>query len=168
MDIVEVDTTLGIKPALITLLQDSVANGASVGFLPPLTEEQGLGYWQGIETELAAGRRRLWVAFEQHHLVGALQLALCTKANGRHRAEVEKLMVHSHVRGKGVGRALMAAMEQGARDKGRTLLVLDTRVGDVASSLYRQLGYQEVGQIPDFARNADGTLAATLFFYKQL
>lgn len=168
MDIVEVDTTLGIKPALITLLQDSVANGASVGFLPPLTEEQGLGYWQGIETELAAGRRQLWVAFEQHHLVGALQLALCTKANSRHRAEVEKLMVHSHARGKGVGRALMAAMEQGARDKGRTLLVLDTRVGDVASSLYRQLGYQEVGQIPNFARNADGTLAATLFFYKQL
>ena len=40
MDIVEVDTTLGIKPALITLLQDSVTSGASVGFLPPLTEEQ--------------------------------------------------------------------------------------------------------------------------------
>ncbi|WP_042870477.1 GNAT family N-acetyltransferase, partial [Aeromonas piscicola] len=138
------------------------------GFLPPLTEEQGLGYWQGIETELAAGNRRLWVAFEQHQLVGTLQLALCTKANGRHRAEVEKLMVHSHARGKGVGRALMAAMEQGASDAGRTLLVLDTRVGDVASSLYRQLGYQEAGQIPDFARSADGTLAATLFFYKQL
>ncbi len=44
MDIVEVDTTQGIKPALITLLQDSVASGASVGFLPPLTEEQGLVY----------------------------------------------------------------------------------------------------------------------------
>lgn len=57
MDIVEVDTTQGIKPALITLLQDSVASGASVGFLPPLTEEQGLVYWQGIETELAAGSR---------------------------------------------------------------------------------------------------------------
>jgi ribosomal protein S18 acetylase RimI-like enzyme len=168
MDIVEVDSTLGIKPALITLLQDSVASGASVGFLPPLTEEQGLGYWQGIETELAAGHRRLWVAFEQHQLVGAVQLALCTKANGRHRAEVEKLMVHSHARGKGIGRALMAALEQGARDAGRTLLVLDTRVGDVASRLYRQLGYQEAGQIPDFARSADGRLAATLFFYKPL
>ena len=46
--------------------------------------------------------------------------------------------------------------------------MLDTRVGDVASSLYRQLGYQEAGQIPDFARNGDGTLAATQFFYKQL
>jgi acetyltransferase len=168
MEIIEVDSTRGIKPALITLLQDCVASGASVGFLPPQPEELGLEYWQGIEADLADGVRRLWVAFDQHHLVGALQLALCTKANGGHRAEVEKLMVHSEARGKGVGRALMNAMEQGARDAKRTLLVLDSRVGDVASTLYRQLGYQEAGQIPDFARNGDGSLAATQFFYKQL
>lgn len=167
MEILEVDSTRGIKPALITLLQDCVASGASVGFLPPLQEERGLEYWQGIEGELADGVRKLWVAFDQHHLVGALQLALCTKANGGHRAEVEKLMVQPGPR-QGVGRALMQAMEQGAREAGRTLLVLDTRVGDIASTLYRQLGYQEAGQIPDFARNADGTLAATQFFYKQL
>ncbi|MGY3943421.1 GNAT family N-acetyltransferase [Aeromonas tecta] len=168
MEIIEVDSTRGIKPALIALLQDSVASGASVGFLPPLQDEQGLEYWQGIEAELADGARRLWVAFDQHHLVGALQLALCTKANGGHRAEVEKLVVHSQARGKGVGRALMEAMEQGARDAHRTLLVLDSRVGDIASSLYRQLGYQEAGQIPNFAQSADGSLAATQFFYKQL
>ena len=163
MEIIEVESTRGIKPALITLLQDCVASGASVGFLPPLLEDQGLAYWQGIEGELAEGVRKLWVAFDHHHLIGALQLSLCTKANGGHRAEVEKLMVHSQARGKGVGRALMNAMEQGARDAKRTLLVLDTRV-----TLYRQLGYQEAGQIPDFARNADGSLAATQFFYKQL
>lgn len=168
MEILEVDSTRGIKPALITLLQDSVASGASVGFLPPLQEEQGLEYWQGIEADLANGVRKLWVAFDQHHLVGALQLSLSTKANGGHRAEVEKLMVHSEARGKGVGRALMLAMEQGARDAQRTLLVLDSRVGDVASNLYRQLGYLEAGQIPNFAKSADGTLAATQFFYKQL
>lgn len=113
MEILEVESTRGIKPALIALLQDCVASGASVGFLPPLQEEQGLAYWQGIEGELADGVRKLWVAFDQHHLVGALQLSLCTKANGGHRAEVEKLMVHSQARGKGVGRALMNAMEQG-------------------------------------------------------
>ncbi len=74
-------------------------------------------------------------------------------------------MVHSLHRGRG-GRAMMASMEQGAK-AGRSLLVLDTRVGDAASRLYRQLGYQEAGRSA-FARSADGTLAATLFFYKQL
>ncbi len=29
-----------ILPELITLLQDAVASGASVGFLPPLSEEE--------------------------------------------------------------------------------------------------------------------------------
>lgn len=43
MDIVEVDTTLGIKPALITLLQDSVANGASVGFFAATDRRSGTG-----------------------------------------------------------------------------------------------------------------------------
>ncbi len=62
----------------------------------------------------------------------------------------------------------MLAMEQGAHAAGRSLLVLDTRAGDVASHLYRQLGYLEAGQIPSFARNADGSLAATVIFYKPL
>lgn len=100
--------------------------------------------------------------------MGAVQLALCGKTNGRHRAEMEKLMVLQTARGKGVGRALMQAMEQGAHAAGRSLLVLDTRAGDVASHLYRQLGYLEAGQIPSFARNADGSLAATVIFYKPL
>ena len=81
MEILEVESTRGIKPALIALLQDCVASGASVGFLPPLQEEQGLAYWQGIEGSWRM-ECKLWVAFDQHHLVGALQLSLCTKANG--------------------------------------------------------------------------------------
>ncbi|MCF5760457.1 GNAT family N-acetyltransferase [Aeromonas veronii] len=141
MDIVEVNSAATYQSALITLLQDCVDSGASVGFLPPLTTEESARYWQGVEADLAAGH---------------------------HRAEVEKLMVLQTARGKGVGRALMQALEQGAHAAGRSLLVLDTRAGDVASHLYRQLGYLEAGQIPSFARNADGSLAATVIFYKPL
>jgi acetyltransferase len=168
MEIVDVDSTEPYQSALIALLQDCVDSGASVGFLPPLSMEEGASYWQGVESDLAAGRRKLWLALEQQQIVGAVQLALCGKANGRHRGEVEKLMVLQTARGQGVGRALMQAMEQGAREAGRSLLVLDTRAGDVASHLYRQLGYQEAGQIPGFALGADGELAATVIFYKPL
>ncbi|MCD1189597.1 GNAT family N-acetyltransferase, partial [Vibrio cholerae] len=48
------------------------------------------------------------------------------------------------------------------------LLVLDTRLGDVASLLYRSIGYTEAGQIPQFARSSNGKLEATVYFYKQL
>ncbi|XEI31486.1 GNAT family N-acetyltransferase [Aeromonas veronii] len=168
MDVVEVNSAATYQSALITLLQDCVDSGASVGFLPPLTTEEAARYWQGVEADLAAGRRKLWLALEQQQIVGAVQLALCGKVNGRHRGDVEKLMVLQTARGKGVGRALMQAMEQGARDADRSLLVLDTRAGDVATLLYRQLGYQEAGQIPGFALGADGKLAPTVIFYKTL
>ncbi|MGN5054944.1 GNAT family N-acetyltransferase [Aeromonas veronii] len=168
MNIVEVNSAATYQSALITLLQDCVDSGASIGFLPPLTTAESTRYWQGVEADLAAGHRKLWLALEQQQLVGAIQLALCGKANGRQRAEVEKLMVLQTARGKGVGRALMQALEQGAHAAGRSLLVLDTRAGDVASHLYRQLGYLEADQIPSFARNADGSLAATVIFYKPL
>jgi len=168
MDIVEVNSAATYQDALIALLQDCVDSGASVGFLPPLSTEEAASYWQGVEADLAANRRKVWLALEQQQIVGAVQLALCGKANGRHRGEVEKLMVLQTARGQGVGRALMLAMEQGAREADRSLLVLDTRAGDVASHLYRQLGYQEVGHIPDFALGADGKLAATVIFYKTL
>ena len=62
----------------------------------------------------------------------------------------------------------MRAVEEVVRECGRSLLVLDTRQGDVAERLYRALGYQEAGVIPLYARNAAGTLDSTVVFYKVL
>ena len=82
MNIVEVKSAANYQSALITLLQDCVDSGASVGFLPPLTTEESTRYWQGVEANLVAGHRKLWLALEQQQLVGAVQLALCGKATG--------------------------------------------------------------------------------------
>jgi hypothetical protein len=46
------------------------------------------------------------------------------------------------------------------------LLALDTRQGDTAEQLYRTLGYQEGGVIPDYALSATRTLDSTIFFYR--
>ncbi len=59
-------------------------------------------------------------------------------------------------------------MESSAEEIGLSLLVLDTRLGDIASSLYRAIGYNEAGQIPQFARSSSGELEATVYFYKLL
>lgn len=160
---------LGEKRAeLTTLLIDCVASGASVGFLPPLTVSEGEQYWDGLEPDLRSGSRLLLVAVVEGRVAGAVQLALCTKKNGLHRAEVEKLMVYTEHRGSGIGRALMAEIEELAKRHHRTLLVLDTRTGDISSTLYRKCGYVEAGQIPNYASSASGRLDATSYFYKQL
>lgn len=168
IQIAEVTELDEVCEGLVELLRDSVTGGASVGFLPPISDAEATDYWRSVEDELPGGNRRLLVATIEGRLVGAVQLALCAKINGMHRAEVEKLMVHSSQRGAGIARQLMGAVEQTAVQSRRTLLVLDTRLGDVAEQLYRKLGYREAGRIPAFARGASGELEATCLFYKQL
>ena len=156
-------------PSLILLLQDVVDSGASIGFLPPLSTDDAKRYWLDVISDLEKKSRILLVAVEQaDEPIGSVQLALATKFNGLHRAEVQKLFVHQRVRRQGLGRLLMEAVEQTARDAGRSLLVLDTRMGDTAETLYRKIGYIQVGIIPQYARSADGDLHSTVFFYKNL
>lgn len=152
---------------LCHLLQDAVHGGASVGFLAPLGDETAVHYWQHVFDYLSDGRC-LWVAESDGQIIGSVQLELCGKENGRHRAEVQKLLVHSAFRGRGVSTLLMRAAEECARADGRTLLVLDTQAGSVAEAVYRHLGWQPAGQIPDYATTPNGVLHATVYFYKQL
>lgn len=151
---------------LASLLQDAVDGGASIGFLAPLAEDDALSYWTGVGEAL---NRVVLVAQIGRKIVGSVQLDLCDRPNGVHRAEVIKLLVHRSVRRQGIGRALMAAAERAALEQGRTLLVLDTRRGDPSEALYRSLGYRAVGAIPRFAMSsADRQLHDTMIFYKEL
>ncbi|HEX8920510.1 MAG TPA: GNAT family N-acetyltransferase [Pyrinomonadaceae bacterium] len=157
-----------ILPQLVGLLQDSIESGASVGFMPPLTAETAEDYWIETLTELGQGKRILLVSTEAQAVTGAVQLALCTKQNGLHRAEVQKLLVHTRFRQRGIARSLMKAVEDAARKVGRTLLVLDTEQASVAESLYESCGYTRAGVIPQYARNALGSLHPTVVFYRLL
>ncbi|MBA2338848.1 MAG: GNAT family N-acetyltransferase [Pyrinomonadaceae bacterium] len=157
-----------ILPKLVALLQDSVHSGSSVGFLPPLTFEAAKAYWLETLNEVAQGKRILLVSSEAGDVTGAVQLALVTKQNGLHRAEVQKLLVHTSFRNRGIARALMGAVEESARAVGRTLLVLDTEQGSIAEKLYEKCGYTRAGIIPQYARSADYSLISTVLFYKLL
>jgi acetyltransferase len=159
-------------PELAALLQDAVNGGAAVGFLPPLPTAEADAYWREVVAAVSGAGRILLVAVlvgvDGGALVGTVQLDPAARPNGRHRAEVTKVIVHGAHRRQGVGRALMLAIEAEAARAGRTTLVLDTRLGDSGEALYSSLGYQRAGIIPQYARSADGTLHATVVMYKLL
>ena len=155
-------------PDLAELLQDSVASGASIGFLPPLGNDEARDYWASAIEDLACGALVLLVARQGDTVVGTVQLALAQRPNARHRAEVQKLLVHTRARRRGIGLALLDAADGAARQAGRTLLVLDTRAGDPSEQLYLKHGYTRAGVIPQYARSANGELHATAIFYKLL
>lgn len=133
-----------------------------------LAPSEATDYRRTVVGVLHDGARVLLVAREAGRILGTVQLDLITRPNGRHRAEVVKLMVHRRGRRRGIGRALMLTVEEQARRRGRTTLFLDTRLGDPAERLYRAVGWTFVGSIPRYARSADGALDANAIYDKVL
>lgn len=154
-------------PSLCDLLIDAVDDGASVGFLAPLTRERATEYWAQVLSGLGSGSC-LWVAEADGAAVGSVQLSPSGKENGRHRAELQKLFVRTSHRGRGIAARLMSVAESHARSLRRSLLVLDTQAGSAAESVYRHLGWQRAGEIPDYAASPDGRLHPTAYYYKRL
>lgn len=155
-----------VTDGLCALLIDAVHDGASVGFLAPMTGAKALAYWQPVLAGLQGGMV-LWIAETDGLVVGTVQLALNGKENGRHRADVQKLLVLRSHRGRGIAAALMKAVDDYAKANGRSLLVLDTIAGSAAEFVYRRLGWQKVGEIPDYAAMPDGELRPTAYYYKR-
>ena len=154
---------------LSDILIDCVDGGASVGFLPPLAHAEANAYWGTVADAIAEGSRILLVAGPPGTRAdGTVQLDLAMRPNGVHRAEVVRLLVHRRARRQGLGRTLMQAIEEEARRRERTTLVLDTREGDPSEALYRSLGWQHSGTIPRYARSANGALDGSAFYYKLL
>jgi len=155
-----------VLPELAEVLQDAVHNGASVSFLPPLELEEAARFWEKVVQGIENGTRVLLVA-RKNRLVGTVMLEFATMPNGLHRAEVQKLLVHTSARRQGIAQKLLGKMEKAAREAGKTLLVLDTCRGYEAERLYRRLGWREVGVIPKFAKEPQG-YCDTVIFYKPL
>ncbi|TQR21681.1 GNAT family N-acetyltransferase [Psychrobacillus vulpis] len=149
---------------LSELLIQVVEDGASIGFLPPMKLSDAMTYWE----EVLNPGVLLFVAKRNNRIVGSVQLHLCTKQNGVHRAEIAKLMTHPNYRRNGIGRFLMEKAEERAIKEERSLLILDTREGDPSNLLYTSLGYIQAGMIPNYAKSEFGELQATIIYYKTL
>jgi GNAT superfamily N-acetyltransferase len=152
---------------LADVLIDCVDGGASVSFMLPLTRDRALGFWQRVGEGVARGERALLVAEDAQGIVGTVQLVLDQPENQPHRAEVSKMLVHRRARRRGVGALLMQAVEQLARDHGKTLLVLDTSSPE-AERLYARQGWTRAGVIPGFALLPGGEPCDTTYFYRVL
>jgi ribosomal protein S18 acetylase RimI-like enzyme len=163
------DEVQNALPELAEMLQASVSQGASIGFVMPFTLEQAQAFWHRLLPAIEREDRILLVARQAGRVVGTVQLLLDMPDNGRHRAEVVKLMVHPLARRQGIARELMLQIQQRAIQHQRHLLVLDTLTGDTAEGMYRQLGFQLAGSIPQYARASNGSaLDATSYMYKLL
>jgi GNAT superfamily N-acetyltransferase len=153
---------------LAALLARCVDAGAAAGFSPPLSRDKARAFWHRIAAEVGTGKRILMLGWRDGTVAGTGMLKLATLENQPHRAEIQKVLVDPALRRSGIGRQIMAALEQAAIAAGRTVLTLDTRANDAGEALYRALGWHEAGRLPDNTRDPDGTAHDTLLFWKSL
>ncbi|MFE7182598.1 GNAT family N-acetyltransferase [Streptomyces erythrochromogenes] len=158
------------RDELAALLHAVVSGGSSLGFLEGLDHAAAAAWWDSLLPAVEDGSLALWVSRTgaEGPIDGTVSWYRETKPNGRHRAELRKLMVHPAARGRGTARALLAHAETEAVRAGVLLLFLDTETGSGAERVYRSAGWTEAGTIPDYASDPAGRLHPTTLFYKQL
>ncbi|HYY89783.1 MAG TPA: GNAT family N-acetyltransferase [Chloroflexota bacterium] len=168
LEIVALRSRPEVVEALCDTLLEAVASGASVSFMHPLAPEVAAVFWSKSLAAADVGERVILGALEDGALVGTVTLHLDCPPNQPHRGEIAKLITRLSHRGRGIGRALMLDAERIARQRGRTLLTLDTGTDDGAGMLYEKLGYVRAGVIPDYALKPYGGLQGTIIYWKRL
>ncbi len=113
------------------------------GFLSPVSP-----YAEELRTLGADGTGEILAAVADSRLVGTVMLQLWPQGNavrGPGEAEIRALAVAPAARGRGVGRALLAAVTQRAAAHGIAHLVLLTQTGMVAAQhLYTSAGFSRL------------------------
>jgi putative acetyltransferase len=84
-------------------------------------------------------------------------------------AEVKRMYTREAARGRGVGKALLARLEQEARAAAKPLLRLETGTLQTAAiGLYEGCGFRACGPFGGYAALAPHRIAASLFYEKAL
>src|SRR5579864_3356508 len=168
IDIVQLQCTSWAVASLSELLIETVAAGGSVSFMHPLSHEDAAAFWTRSLSAADSGSRVVLAAMEDAEVVGTVTLHLDCPPNQPHRGEIAKMMTRVNRRGRGIARALMIEAERIARERGRTLLTLDTADDGGAGPFYEKLGFVRVGLIPDYALKPHGGLCGTYIYYKRI
>jgi GNAT superfamily N-acetyltransferase len=169
VEIVELDAA-GVEAAideLAEVLADCVNGGASVNFMLPYGLDDAAQFFRKVAAAMRRGEIVLLAAKLDGRIVGTVQLGMDMPPNQPHRGEIRKLLVHRAARNRGIGAALMQRIEEIAKERGRTLLILDT-ASDSAERLYERGGWQRLGTIPEYALLPAGGFCDTIIFWKKL
>ncbi len=157
-----------IAAALADLHLEAMRHGMALGLLDPVEREGLERTYREVVGAVDESGRVIVVAQAGEVIVGMAHLEPSRAANAAHRAEVQRVAVAGEARGQGVGRSLMAAVEEEALGRGLTLLWLTTHDGTAAASFYDAIEYTRLGVMPNYSRLPDGTLAPGAFYYRDL
>jgi ribosomal protein S18 acetylase RimI-like enzyme len=104
-----------------------------------------------ILAAVRAGQARLALVLVGGRVEGLGRWERYRKETVALNADVQQVMIHPDVRGKGLARVLVEALVADAREHGVEVLTLDVRGNNhAAMALYESCGFRVAGRLPDF------------------
>ena len=132
--------------------EDAAAVAALSGQLGyPLSSEQIL---QNINAVRRSEDHDAFVAIYDSHVVGWIGVAQAMMIESLPFCEINGLVIHENLRGKGIGKLLVERAKQWAKEKGNDTIRLRCNVKRTAAhEFYRHLGFEETKQQTAFILN---------------
>jgi GNAT superfamily N-acetyltransferase len=157
-----------LSDRLLTIWTDVSNAGGSVGFVPPVTEDEVRPVAEQAFKKVRSGEHRILVGYRRNEPVGFLFLEQRPGPLFKHFATVKRLQVHPSFQRRGIGGALLGAAEDAARGLGLEQLHLTVRGGTGTESFYEARGYELKARIPGLIKVARGEYRDELYLMLRL
>jgi ribosomal protein S18 acetylase RimI-like enzyme len=139
-----------LRAGIHRVLHDVAESGGAIGYLsPPTTADTG-AWLEEILIAVRSGDAALVLAVVDQRLQATGLWRRRPETVYAHSADIEKVMAHPSARGLGLGRLIVTALIDNARDAQLETLALSVRGNNHgAIELYEQLGFREWGRQPN-------------------
>ena len=148
-----------MSPETITIARAELTADASRALIESLNAElsgiyatPGASHFRLEPDEVTGGRGAFLIVYHEGTPVGCGAVRLIDAGT----AELKRMYVSPSLRGKGLGRRLVAALESEARALGVRRLVLETGIWQAAAlALYRGAGFEPIPLYGEYRRTAE-------------
>jgi GNAT superfamily N-acetyltransferase len=123
--------------------------------LTKIFPERGATHFSLTEAQTGFGEGAFLIAYLDNEAIGCGAVRRCDAST----AEIKRMYVEPSVRGRGIGRALVEALEREAQFLGVTTVVLETGTRLAAAiRLYESMGYARVPLFGEYLSSPDTSL----------
>ena len=145
-----------VRAGVVALVRAAVTEGAALGWVDPPDPAELDQLLEAVARAEDTGDAAAVVESDSGEVVGFGYWRRYARATHRPQADLERLVVASGARGRGVGRRLLRSLVASAAAAGVETLTLDVRGDNAAAiALYASEGFATYGRLPDFVAFGD-------------
>jgi len=156
------EATEADKPAVWQIIKAVIASGDTYVFDPEMPEGEMVAYWFSPE-------KHVYVADENGEILGTYWIKANQPGLGDHVGN-GAYMVSPNAKGKGIGRKMAEHSIEEARQIGFLSIQFNfvVKSNEVAVKLWKSVGFEVIGEIPDAFRHSKYGLTNAYIMYRKL